>query len=139
MSVCVFAIIPKNPTLFSFDENMQQEYACVTRPNQPGLFGFPGGKVEEGENMYTALIRECKEEGWLIEREHIQDVVYRDTVEGNDAIWFYVTHATQLDEYKEKHRLKTTWAAIGSMKDDPYKNKLALKEFSDTRVLKGFY
>jgi len=47
-----------------YDKN-QNKYLATMRnkeKNQGGLWEFPGGKIEEGENPETALIREIKEE-----------------------------------------------------------------------------
>ena len=46
-------------------ENEQKEILCALRSPQmsiPNKWEFPGGKVEEGEDIYTALEREIKEE-----------------------------------------------------------------------------
>lgn len=37
-------------------------YLAVSRKDNPNDFGFPGVKVDDGENVQDALIRECIEE-----------------------------------------------------------------------------
>ena len=46
-------------------ENERKEILCALRSTQmsiPNSWEFPGGKIEDGENMFTAIIREIKEE-----------------------------------------------------------------------------
>jgi 8-oxo-dGTP diphosphatase len=46
-------------------ENKEREILCALRsPNMtmPNMWEFPGGKVEENEDIYSALEREIKEE-----------------------------------------------------------------------------
>jgi 8-oxo-dGTP diphosphatase len=45
--------------------NDRKEVLCALRSQQmslPGLWEFPGGKIEEGEDPCAALVREIKEE-----------------------------------------------------------------------------
>jgi 8-oxo-dGTP diphosphatase len=46
-------------------ENVQEEILCALRSpkmSNPNLWEFPGGKVEENENIFSALEREINEE-----------------------------------------------------------------------------
>ena len=46
-------------------ENEEQEILCALRSPQmslPNMWEFPGGKVEQGEDLYTAIEREIAEE-----------------------------------------------------------------------------
>ncbi|UZW66627.1 (deoxy)nucleoside triphosphate pyrophosphohydrolase [Priestia flexa] len=46
-------------------ENDQNEVLCALRSNDmslPNMWEFPGGKVEEGEDIYSAIVREIAEE-----------------------------------------------------------------------------
>ena len=46
-------------------ENENNEVLCALRSpimTLPNMWEFPGGKVEEGESLYTAIEREIKEE-----------------------------------------------------------------------------
>ena len=54
-------------------ENDEQEILCALRSTSmsiPNLWEFPGGKVEQDEDLHTALIREINEEmGCTIETD----------------------------------------------------------------------
>ncbi|PLR89986.1 (deoxy)nucleoside triphosphate pyrophosphohydrolase [Bacillus sp. T33-2] len=56
-------------------ENDKQEILCALRSPKmliPNMWEFPGGKVEQGEDLSTALKREINEElGCIIETEEI--------------------------------------------------------------------
>ncbi|WP_273127610.1 (deoxy)nucleoside triphosphate pyrophosphohydrolase [Bacillus weihaiensis] len=46
-------------------ENEQNEILCALRSPEmaiPNMWEFPGGKVEKNEDIYSALVREIKEE-----------------------------------------------------------------------------
>jgi 8-oxo-dGTP pyrophosphatase MutT (NUDIX family) len=48
-----------------FLSNTQGLLLAVSRKDNPEIWGFPGGKVEEGEELSDAAIRECREETGL--------------------------------------------------------------------------
>lgn len=77
-------------------------FAVVTRHD--GRISLPGGKVEEGESLLTAVLRECEEEGWHVEEINPVPIHTRDDIDGFDTYWFKIDKATMLDDYKDKSR-----------------------------------
>ncbi|MFG6146821.1 (deoxy)nucleoside triphosphate pyrophosphohydrolase [Halobacillus sp. B23F22_1] len=68
-------------------ENEKKEILCALRaPNMaiPNMWEFPGGKVEKGEDLQTALVREIKEE--LSCEIEAQDVIKDHTHEYDSFI-----------------------------------------------------
>lgn len=62
----------------------------AVRRNVDGFVAFPGGKVDKGEGERQALIRECREEGWIIAGPLLE--VCRGPVEGREVVWFTTLH-----------------------------------------------
>jgi len=76
-------------------------WAMTTRPD--GREGLPGGKVEQGEEPWQAVLREAAEEGWLVELDSHEPIQVRE-VAGRETFWFAAKVIAQLSEYKEKQR-----------------------------------
>ena len=93
----VFLIVEVEPGMF----------AATTRDD--GSIGFPGGKVDPGEDPRDAVLRESKEEGWSIgaSAEELK-LVHTQDVDGNPIGWYsYTGEAKALPEgsYKESGRI----------------------------------
>lgn len=58
-------------------ENEQEEILCALRSptmSMPNMWEFPGGKVEENEDLYSAIKREIQEElGCLVEPDELHN------------------------------------------------------------------
>ncbi|MHC1684751.1 MAG: (deoxy)nucleoside triphosphate pyrophosphohydrolase [Clostridiaceae bacterium] len=61
-------------------ENNDNEILCALRSTKmtlPNLWEFPGGKVEENENLHSAIIREINEE---LDCEIVASDIFHDNV-----------------------------------------------------------
>lgn len=66
-SVC--CVIPTDPYAAGV---YVEKVLLVSRKDSPGDWGFPGGKVEPGESIYNAMVREVEEEtGVSIQEAHL--------------------------------------------------------------------
>jgi dihydroneopterin triphosphate diphosphatase len=118
-----FELLQKNALAVIFDRgNGEQKVLCLKRSDgdhwEPRKWALVGGKVEEGEGAYDAIVREIKEEtGLLIDefigyfviktgKEHVE-YVYVAIIEGQPAVtlndehtdygWFATEELKDLD------------------------------------------
>lgn len=67
-------------------------------------FGFPGGKVDEGESLVEAAIRESQEEGWDVSIDNSVPCSVQ-TVQGKKVVWFKASSAVKRISFKEQGRI----------------------------------
>ena len=121
--VSVFAVI-----------NTKDGILVTTRPEDKNVpFGLPGGKVDTGEDLKEALIRECFEEG--VDIKHISDLLFikiREEYLDNGIVhWFHILGTpTILEDYKEKYRgIEVTHKTIEEVAVSGYGNSFLLEYF----------
>lgn len=123
--------------VFVVAANRKGQVAVTTRPaGKSSPYGFPGGKVEPGETLAEAAIREAEEEGWRVSLRSDKPF-YTDTVKGRLVAWFAGDIVEKLADYKEAHRgLKTFLACPAWTCCTGYKNDLAIEKFLELYPLR---
>ena len=120
----VFAVFVVAPTANGL-------FAATTRAadrGEAGKIGLPGGKVDTGESLVSAALRESAEEGWLItglesEPFHVANV------EGKPVAWFRATGATPLLEFKEKGRIQPVAVDKAAIAQSGYGNDVMILNY----------
>lgn len=100
-------------------------WATTTRVGGDAV-GFPGGKLDKGEDARSAALREAAEEGWFVTQCDDQPF-HQAVVDGRLVVWFAGRVRSQLLSFKEKGRI----APVVAHKDDlvGFGNEAALEAF----------
>lgn len=105
--------------------------AATTRAsNSAGVakIGLPGGKLDPGEALRDAALREAAEEGWAI-AELDEAPYYTAMVDNFECHWFAGRGAAKLDTFKEKGRIKPIEVDICDLKTPGLGNDKAMEAF----------
>jgi hypothetical protein len=66
--------------------------------------GFPGGKIDEGESLVEAAIRESQEEGWDVSIDSAVPCSVQ-IVQGKKVAWLKAFNAVKRVSFKEQGRI----------------------------------
>jgi 8-oxo-dGTP pyrophosphatase MutT (NUDIX family) len=98
----------------------------VSRPENPSQYGIPGGKVEDGESILNAAIREVQEEtGIKLDADKVHFLVDKTVPSRREPDVSYTTYCfvTQLDEHHptvSPEGLKMWWVEPWQIVMPPY-------------------
>ena len=104
------------------------DFAATTRDDGKRI-DLPGGKVDKGETLVEAVIRESAEEGWdLVDLNTIP--FFRTRVDGNPTIWFMASEAVKRSEWKEKGRIVPVVRSEKTIAQAGFKNDQAFSAYN---------
>lgn len=91
--------------------------------------GFPGGKMDQGENWEQTVRRESEEEGWLVDNDAVIVPYHKDVVQGHSILWCYVDNSKVhlLTEFKEQNRIRPLYVTGDELVG--FGNENAIKHF----------
>jgi len=101
----------------------------------PGMWSFPGGKVEKGETLETALHRELKEETSL--QGNVQELIYATTIfygERQLVLLHYRMSSNNEEVYLSKEHSDFKWVKINEL--DQHLDPAILRDFKQYNVYK---
>jgi hypothetical protein len=123
-----------NRAVFVIVKTSDNKFAATTRAadrGEEGKIGLPGGKVDPGETLRDAAIRESAEEGWNV-MDLSSNPIYCATVDDFEVSWFVADRAIKLATYKEQHRISPIEVTLDQIYQSGYGNDqavIAFKEF----------
>lgn len=109
--------------------------AATTRPLDKGegmKIGLPGGKLEDGETSAQAAMRESYEEGWHISLVAKEPFFIYDIENGLTIAWHLGQFASQLEIYKERHRISPVEATLEQVIQSGFGNDKAMEAYANS-------
>lgn len=117
--------------VFVLAKTCDGKFAATTRAadrGEEGRIGLPGGKVDDGESLVDAVMREAYEEGWGV--CGLDPMPFHSAiVDGYDVYWFAAAGAIRLTRYKEQDRIKPVPVSLKKIAKCGYGNDTAVSKY----------